>query len=176
MAKLGLLVQNSRFLIMPGVEVPHLASHALGLAARRLPDDWERLHGVRPAMAFTYVGAAYAAAGWELAGTTSGRPPGHREGAEACGVWMRPLDPDWRDRMCRGPQAPRWLGPAPAIPENADRADLEFGPVGHADSSVRDRILAMARTWEARPGEPVSVVFPDRKDQKAATGCFPTPG
>ncbi len=180
MANLRLLVQNSRFLILPGVEVPHLASHVLGLAARRLPDDWERLHGVRPAMAFTYVGAerpgtAYAAAGWEFAGSTSGRPPGHREGAEACGVWMRPLDPDWRDRMCRGPRTPRWLGPAPAVPENADWADLEFGLCGHADSRVRDRILAMARAWETRPGEPVSVVFPDRKDQKAAYRLLSNP-
>ncbi len=181
MAKLGLLVQNSRFLILPGVEVPHLASHVLGLAARRLPDDWERLHGVRPAMAFTYVGAerpgtAYAAAGWEFAGTTSGHPPGHRrEGAEACGVWMRPLDPDWRDRMCRGPETPRWLGPAPAIPEDADWADLEFGLCGHPDGRVRSRILAMGRAWETRPGEPVAVVFAGKKDQGAAYRLLSNP-
>ncbi len=181
MAKLGLLVQNSRFLILPGVEVPHLASHVLGLAARRLPDDWERLHGVRPAMAFTYVGAeragtAYAAAGWELARTTSGHPPGHRrEGAEACGVWMRPLDPDWRDRMCRGPETPRWLGPAPAIPEDADWADLEFGLCGHPDGRVRSRILAMGRAWETRPGEPVAVVFTGKKDHGAAYRLLSNP-
>ncbi len=181
MAKLGLLVQNSRFLILPGVEVPHLASHVLGLAARRLPDDWERLHGVRPAMAFTYVGAerpgtAYAAAGWELAGTTSGHPPGHRrEGAEACGVWMRPLDPDWRDRMCRGPETPRWLGPAPAIPEDADWAELEFGLCGHPDGRVRSRILAMGKAWETRPGEPVAVVFAGKRDQGAAYRLLSNP-
>jgi len=181
-ANLGLLVQNSRFLILPGVRVPNLASHALGLAARRLPEDWERLHGVRPAMACTFVGpehagVCYAAAGWRLAGTSSGRPPGRRGGAPACGVWMRPLEPDWRARPVREPEeGPRWLGPAPAVPEGADWVELEFGLSGHADSRVRARMLTMARSWERRPGAPVSVVFPDRRDQKAATGRFPTLG
>ena len=35
-ANLGLVVNNSRFMILPGVRVPHLASHALGLPTRRL--------------------------------------------------------------------------------------------------------------------------------------------
>ncbi len=68
MANLRLLVQNTRFLVLPGMRVAHLASHTLGLAVKRLPDDWERLHGIRPAMACTFVGpertgTAYAAAG-----------------------------------------------------------------------------------------------------------------
>ncbi len=44
-ANLGLAVNNSRFLILPGVRVPHLASHALGLAVRREAGDWEAAHG-----------------------------------------------------------------------------------------------------------------------------------
>ena len=59
MANPGLVGRNSRCLVLPGVRVPHLASHALALAARRLPDDWEELHGVRPAMACTRTTHCY---------------------------------------------------------------------------------------------------------------------
>ncbi|MBK8638837.1 MAG: DUF4338 domain-containing protein [Chromatiaceae bacterium] len=45
---LARVVANARFLILPGVRVPHLASHLLGQLARRLPADWEARYGVRP--------------------------------------------------------------------------------------------------------------------------------
>ncbi len=44
------IVNQSRFLILPGVEVPHLASHALSLAARRLPRDWVARYGYAPVL------------------------------------------------------------------------------------------------------------------------------
>ena len=175
MANLGLVVQNSRLLVLPGVRVPHLASHALALAARRLPDDWEELHGVRPAMACAFVGpeqddTVHAAAGWQLAGRTSGHPPGRRGGgAPACGVWMLPLEPGWRERLRREPPLPRWLEPSlPALREDAGWAELEFGMSGHPDGRLRQRMASMARDWEKRTGEPVSVAFPAGNDQKAA--------
>jgi len=34
------LTNNTRFLVLPWVEVPHLASHMLGLIARRIRGDW----------------------------------------------------------------------------------------------------------------------------------------
>lgn len=42
------IVSNSRMLILPGVNVPHLASHALGKAVRRLPEDWQARYGYSP--------------------------------------------------------------------------------------------------------------------------------
>ena len=45
---LARVVANARFLILPTVKVPHLASHLLGQLARRLPADWEARYGVRP--------------------------------------------------------------------------------------------------------------------------------
>ena len=45
---LARVVANARFLILPGVRVPHLASHLLGQLARRLPTDWKARYGVRP--------------------------------------------------------------------------------------------------------------------------------
>ena len=52
-ANLELMVNNHRFLLLPGVRVRELASCVLNLAATRLPGDWEATYGVRPA--YTYV-------------------------------------------------------------------------------------------------------------------------
>jgi hypothetical protein len=76
---LHLVVGNARFLILPGVKVPHLASHALGLLARRLGLDWEAAYGYRPVLLETFVetdrfsGASYRAANWAHVGRTQGR-------------------------------------------------------------------------------------------------------
>jgi hypothetical protein len=40
-AHLSLVANNSRFLILPWVRVPHLASHILGRVARRIAADWQ---------------------------------------------------------------------------------------------------------------------------------------
>lgn len=70
---------NSRFLILPWVEVPHLASHLLGRMARILPEEWERVYGHRVHFAETFVyperfrGTCYRAANWVWLGRTTGR-------------------------------------------------------------------------------------------------------
>lgn len=73
------LINNSRFLILPWVQVPHLASHALALALRRVTVDWEASYGLRPWLAETLVdpqrfaGTCYRAANWIDVGLTTGR-------------------------------------------------------------------------------------------------------
>ena len=72
------IVNNNRFLVVPGVQVPHLASHVLGLAARRVPADWLHRYGYRPVQMETFVeapwaGTCYRAANWQPVGTTAGR-------------------------------------------------------------------------------------------------------
>ncbi|MCP4965236.1 MAG: DUF4338 domain-containing protein, partial [bacterium] len=42
------IVNNSRFLLLPWVEVRNLASYVLGQMARQLPQDWQRAYGVQP--------------------------------------------------------------------------------------------------------------------------------
>ena len=70
---------NSRFLILPWVEVPHLASHLLGRMARTLPTEWERVYGHPVHFAETFVyperfrGTCYRAANWIFLGRTTGR-------------------------------------------------------------------------------------------------------
>jgi len=70
---------NSRYLIMPWIEVPHLASHLLGRIVRRLPDDWAEVYGHPVHFAETFVypqrfrGTCYRAANWVDLGQTTGR-------------------------------------------------------------------------------------------------------
>jgi hypothetical protein len=74
-----LLAYNQRFLILPWVEVPHLASHLLGRLARRLADDWRQLYGHPVYFLETFIdpqrfrGTCYRAANWSLLGYTTGR-------------------------------------------------------------------------------------------------------
>jgi hypothetical protein len=76
---LGLLCNNTRFLILDWVKVPHLASHALGACLRRLPRDWKCRYGTDIAMVETFVdttryaGTCYKAANWIKIGQTKGR-------------------------------------------------------------------------------------------------------
>ena len=78
LAMLPHLVNNNRFLILPWVRVRNLASHALSESLKRLRTDWERLYGVEPFMAETFVdperfsGSCYAAANWIRLGQTKG--------------------------------------------------------------------------------------------------------
>jgi len=78
-ANIHLLAYNTRFLVLPWVRVPHLASHLLGRMARRVSADWEQLYGhpvhylesfVEPAR---HAGTCYRAANWHFLGKTTGR-------------------------------------------------------------------------------------------------------
>jgi hypothetical protein len=73
------LAYNTRFLILPWVTVPHLASCLLGRMARLLSQDWERLYGHPIYFLETFVdperfrGTCYRAANWVMLGRTTGR-------------------------------------------------------------------------------------------------------
>jgi hypothetical protein len=74
-----LLAYNTRFLILPWVTVPHLASHILGRMARQVPGDWQRLYAHPLYLLETFVdperfgGTCYRAANWVVVGRTTGR-------------------------------------------------------------------------------------------------------
>ena len=77
-----LLAYNTRFLILPWVRVPHLASHILGRMAKQVPADWRKLYAHPIYWLETFVdtsrfpGTCYRAANWVEIGATQGR--GHR--------------------------------------------------------------------------------------------------
>jgi hypothetical protein len=52
--RLGLVVQLRRFLILEKERKPNLATRCMGLAMRRLPEAWEKLHGFRPLLAESF--------------------------------------------------------------------------------------------------------------------------
>lgn len=74
-----LLAYNTRFLILPWVRVPHLASHILGRMARRLSADWQQLYAHPIYFVETFIdpqhfaGTCYRAANWTVMGQTTGR-------------------------------------------------------------------------------------------------------
>jgi hypothetical protein len=76
--RLGLVVQNRRFLVLSATRLPNLASRALALAVAALPVAWQEAHGYRPLLAETFTdlelfeGTAYKAAGWVPCGLTQG--------------------------------------------------------------------------------------------------------
>ncbi len=105
---LHLLAGNARFLILPWVRVPHLASHALGLLARRLAADWEAAYGYRPLLLESFVeagrfkGTSYRAANWALVGQTQGRGKLDRHKQFALpvkDVYLLPLNPRFRSLL-----------------------------------------------------------------------------
>jgi hypothetical protein len=103
---LHLVVNQTRFLLFPWVRVKNLASRALGLAARRLGEDWERRYGYRPVLLETFVdpalyaGSCYRAANWTCLGLTKGRgrQDRHKVGLSSPRlVFVLPQRPDWRE-------------------------------------------------------------------------------
>jgi hypothetical protein len=102
------IAYQSRYLILPWVRVPHLASHILGRMAAMLPRDWERVydHPVCYLETFTdparWRGTCYRAANWIELGLTTGRGKaanGHRPNRSLKQVWGYPLSKDFRRRL-----------------------------------------------------------------------------
>jgi hypothetical protein len=105
---LRFLAYNLRFLILPWVEVPHLASHILGRMARKLPEDWERIYGHRVVFLETFVdpirykGTCYRAANWAVLGRTTGRGKNdltHKANRPIKEILGYPLCSDFRQRL-----------------------------------------------------------------------------
>lgn len=77
--RLNLIVNNSRFLILPWVKIKNLASKVLSLTAKRIRDDWQERYGYSPVLLETFVdptkyrGTCYRAANWHFLGRTAGR-------------------------------------------------------------------------------------------------------
>lgn len=101
------IVNNNRFLILPGVQIPHLASHVLGIAARRIRDDWSARYGYAPVLLETFVepphtGTCYLASNWIEIGQTAGRGRQDRTfeyGVSQKSIFVYPLVRHWRREL-----------------------------------------------------------------------------
>ena len=108
-AQIHLLAYNTRFLILPWVKVPHLASHLLARVARRIAADWQALYEHPVYLLETFIdperfaGTCYRAANWIYLGLTTGRGKDdqtNRPNRSLKQLWAYPLRPDFRRRLC----------------------------------------------------------------------------
>ena len=149
-ANLRAVVTQDRFLILPTVQVPNLASHLLALALRRLPTDWEARYGVRPLLVETFVdprhfkGTSYKAANWIEVGETAGR----RDGTPKK-IFLYPLCPSFRDTLCQTPPIRLGQAPRPESPHNW--AEEEFGTLRLYDPRLKARLVTLAQDFYNRP-------------------------
>ena len=99
---------NTRFLILPWIRVPHLASHILGKITRSLSDDWQRVYDHPVYFAETFIdperfqGTCYRAANWVLMGRTTGRGKAsnsYRPNRSIKHVLGYPLTPRFRELL-----------------------------------------------------------------------------
>jgi len=143
-AGLKKLVCNSRFLILPWVKVPHLASHVLGHSARRLPADWKRRYGYGPLLLETFIeegrfkGTSYRAANWQQIGKTQGRGRQDRKHTKELslkGIYVYPLKKRFREELsAKGEPLQRRT---PAVVEPMDWAEEEFGGADLGDDRLK---------------------------------------
>jgi hypothetical protein len=110
------VVNNTRFMLFPWVQVRHGASHILGQVARRLARDWEDRWGYRPVLLETFVdpahydGTCYRAAGWVKLGRTTGTGlcrPGQSYRTTPKLLFVRPLTAGFRSCLCGNPAGRR---------------------------------------------------------------------
>jgi hypothetical protein len=106
---LHLMVYQTRFLILPWVRVPHLASHLLGRMAKQLSTDWQGIYQHPVYFQETFVdlerfkGTCYQAANWLYLGKTTGRGKNDqtkKPNRSIKAVWGYPLCRDFRARLC----------------------------------------------------------------------------
>jgi hypothetical protein len=108
-SRLSLLTNNMRFLILPWVRVPHLASHLLGKLGRRISDDWVDKYGHPLYLLETFVerdrfrGTCYQAANWIHVGSTQGRSrndTNHMLQVPIKDVYLYPLISNVQEVLC----------------------------------------------------------------------------
>jgi hypothetical protein len=107
-ANIHLLAYNTRFLILPGVKVPHLASHLLARVAQRIADDWQALYAHPVYLLETFIdperfrGTCYRAANWIYLGLSAGLGKDAQSGVPNRSrkqLWVYPLQPNFRRQL-----------------------------------------------------------------------------
>ena len=112
---LRFMSNNSRYLILPWVRVPHLASHILALVCRRVSSDWTAKYGHPVYLLETFVerdrfkGTCYKAANWMRVGQTTGRGRNSRTSVGELpikDIYIYPLHKRFREKLTAAENAP----------------------------------------------------------------------
>ena len=102
---LPLVVNHARYLILPWIRLPCLASHLLARLQRQLPQDWQQRYALRPVLLETFCetprfrGTCYRAANWIHLGRTQGRgklDTHNQYSLPVKNIFVKPLCPDWK--------------------------------------------------------------------------------
>jgi len=110
---ISLMAYNSRFLILPWIRIPYLASHILSRIGKILPGDWDKIYQHPVYYLETFVdterfkGTCYQAANWIYLGLTTGRGKDdhtYKPNRSLKAVWGYPLDKAFRRMLCEGVQ------------------------------------------------------------------------
>jgi hypothetical protein len=156
-AHLRQVATNSRFLIVPSVKVPNLASHVLGQTLRRLCSDWQQRYGDELVLVETFVdpkrfeGACYQAANWERIGETAGRDDGFANRKVSTGkkdVYVYAWCADARQVLCVEPKDA--LKRRGKLPDAEDWVEQELATARIYDSRLRKRLYRMTRNFAAQ--------------------------
>jgi len=108
-SNLHLLAYNTRFLILPWIQIRFLASHLLARMAKRIAGDWQDSYGHPLYMLTTFIdterftGSCYRAANWIYLGKTTGRGKNDQTNTvnrSIKAVFCYPLQKDFRTRLC----------------------------------------------------------------------------
>lgn len=177
--RLSSVVCNSRFLILPQVRVPNLASHVLSLAARRLEKDWTERYGFSPVLLETFVergrfqGTCYHAANWQYVGITRGRGRQDRDRAGSLPVkdiYVYPLNQDARKTLC----GEVFSGRIKCTSEKSfsrrtpqDWPEEELAQADLGDRRLARRLVSILRDFYARPQANIPQACQTRAKTKA---------
>lgn len=149
-ANLQKVVNNDRFLILPSIKVPNLASYVLSLTLARLGPDWHQRYHVRPVMVETFVdpsrfdGACYKASNFACIGNSAGR----RDGI-AKKIFVYYLGRQWQQMLCSEPAI--GLGQMPRAQNPQHWAEQEFGTIRVYDERLKQRLYRIAQDFYNRP-------------------------
>ena len=178
---LPLVIGNSRFLILPQVRIPNLASHLLSRLTEQVAGDWQEHFGYRPVLVESFVdlkrfgGTCYKAANWKLLGTTTGRGRQDAKHARALSpklLYVAKLSGDALVRLCAMPQKRRLLPrPTPVVPPPTpphNWLEEEFGAVELPDARLKRRLVSLASDFFARPAMNLPQACGSRSKTKAA--------
>jgi hypothetical protein len=181
---LSKVVCNSRFLILPQVQVANLASHVLSLCTRRIQQDWYERYGFAPVLLESFVqrdrftGTCYRAANWRYVGTTCGRGRQDRHRRAAVppkDVFILPLHKNAVQLLC-GESPPIVVNTRQQRPAAADNwAEQELGRAEFGDQRLTRRLVAIAGDFYARPQASVPQACQSRAKTKAAYRFFDHP-
>ncbi len=176
---LSRVVCNSRFLILPQVQISNLASRVLSLATRRIVNDWTERYGLAPLLLETFVerkrysGICYRAANWQKVGMTQGRGRQDRERNGALpikDIYLYPLHPDARAALCGKDNIVKLK----CISEKSssrvqplDWPEEELSQAELGDQRLTRRLVCILRDFYARPQANVPQACQTRSKTKA---------